>query len=157
MPNFDSNTGSGGAPISAAGSAERPHLGEADVARRVDEVGMKDVAEQLDPVDQPRAGREKLDAASTAKTAPGAEAGDPLPVLDRLRAGALDVPAAGHRDHDVGLEGGERPPATSGDFSPGGPATSSPPAIEIISGIQWPPTKGGSSHSSAITRRGWRR
>ena len=47
---------------------------------------------------------------------------------------------------------GELPQATSGDFSPGGPATSSPPAIEIISGIQWPPTKGGSSHSRAITR-----
>ena len=46
------------------------------------------------------------------------------------------------------------PQLTSGDFSPGGPATSSPPAIEIISGTQWPPTKGGSSHSRAITRGG---
>ncbi|HET7509524.1 MAG TPA: rhomboid family intramembrane serine protease [Solirubrobacterales bacterium] len=44
------------------------------------------------------------------------------------------------------------PQPTLGGFSPGSPATSSPPAIEIISGIQKPPTRGGSSRCSAITR-----
>ena len=35
---------------------------------------------------------------------------------------------------------------------PGSPATLRPPASSIISGTQWPPTYGGSSHSSATTR-----
>jgi len=41
---------------------------------------------------------------------------------------------------------------TSGDLAPAGPATSTPPASATISGIQWPPTKGGSSHSRASAR-----
>ena len=36
--------------------------------------------------------------------------------------------------------------------SPRRPSASSPPAIEIISGTQWPAMNGGSSHSSASTR-----
>ena len=98
-------------------------------------------------------GREKVEAASTAKTRRrrGASIRSQCSSVCALRL--VDVPAAGHRDDDVGAEARRaRPSATSGDFRPGGPATSSPPAIEIISGIQWPPTKGGSSHSSAITR-----
>ena len=40
------------------------------------------------------------------------------------------------------------------DFSPGRPSGSTPPAISISCGIQWPPTYGGASHSSAATVRG---
>src|SRR5262249_41964983 len=36
--------------------------------------------------------------------------------------------------------------------APGRFRTSSPPAAAIISGTQWPPAKGGSSHPSAATR-----
>ena len=36
---------------------------------------------------------------------------DPVPVLERLGARVLDVPAAGHRDRDVGVESRERAPA----------------------------------------------
>ncbi len=38
------------------------------------------------------------------------------------------------------------------DFVPALPRASSPPALSIISGTQWPPMNGGSSHSSASTR-----
>ena len=40
------------------------------------------------------------------------------------------------------------------DFSPGSPSGSTPPASSISCGIQWPPTYGGASHSSAATVRG---
>ena len=120
---------------------------------RVDQVGVEEVAEQLDAVDQARPGPGEGRGGVDREDPRGAERGDLLPVLQRLRVGvARRTSRRASRSTTSGSRPASAPQPTSGDFRPGGPATSSPPAIEIISGIQWPPTKGGSSHSSAITR-----
>ena len=140
-----------GSALGLAG-LRRPHLGEADVARRVGEVGVEQVASSSTPSTRRGPGREKVEAASTAKTRPrpGPRSAPSARAPGRRSLRRTSRRASRRRRRGRGPASAPQP--TSGDFSPGGPATSSPPAIEIISGTQWPPTKGGSSHSSAMTR-----
>ena len=83
----------------------------------------------------------------------GAERPRPRRRGPRTSARALRrIPAAGHRHDHVGLRRcRSRPIRRFGTSRPRRRATSTPPAISIISGTQWPPMKGGSSHSSAST------
>src|SRR3954454_25272180 len=79
-------------------------LGEADPGRRLDPVGMKQMGDQLDPVDQARTGTGEGRGAVNGEDAAGTQGLQPLGVCQRLRARLLQVPAAGHRDDDVWIE-----------------------------------------------------
>ena len=129
-----------------------PDLGERDAARRVDEVGMEQVAEQFDTIDEAGPGREKVAAASTANTVRAPSSAIRSQCSSACARACSTPQPQGIATTTSGSRPESSPQLTSGDLSPGGPAMSSPPAIEIISGTQWPPTNGGSSHSSAITR-----
>ena len=138
-------------PIHPVPSARR----QAAPARRS---GCSSVGEQLHAVDQARAGagevRGRVDGDDARRRAPASALG----VVARRRARrAVEVVAARHHDHDLGFAAATSSQLAVRDFSPGRPSTSSPPAISIICGTQWPPTKTGSSHSSAATARARRR
>ena len=78
---------------------------------RVDEVGVQQVAEQLDPVDQARAGPGEGRGGVDGEDAAGAERLDRSQLAMAWARGLLGVPAAGHRDDDVGIEARRAPPS----------------------------------------------
>ena len=65
--------------------------GEGGVAGRVHQVRVQQVAEQLDAVDQARAGLGEGGGGVDREDPLGPERGDPLPVLHRLGLGVLDA------------------------------------------------------------------
>ena len=133
-----------------AGSARRRARSRSRAGPR--RLGVQEVGEQLDPVDEPRAGARERGGGVDRDHPPGAELAQTLAAAARLRGGLVDVEAARHRDDDLGLGGRDLLPGDDARLLAGTPETSSPPARAIISGTQWPPTKTGSSHSSAATR-----
>ena len=96
----------------ASPSAGAAQLGEADAARRARQVGVEQVAEQLDAVDQARAGPREGRGGVDREDAAGAERARSAP---RCRApaarGSSTYQPQGIDDDDVGAEPRELPPA----------------------------------------------
>lgn len=66
--------------------------------------GLKEVGEELDAVDEPRTRAGEGGGGVDSEELVRAERVQALLVLERLRLRVLQVPAAGHRDDDVGIE-----------------------------------------------------
>ena len=107
--------------------------------RRLEDVRVEDVAEQLDAVDEARSRPREVGGGVHGHDA-GAERRQPLAVAHRLGGGLLRVVA--RRALRSRCRAAPRPAttlhSTVRDFSPGMPSTSSPPASSIICGTQWP-------------------
>src|SRR4051794_4251186 len=99
----------------------RRYISEPDSLRRLDEARMEQMRQQLDAVDQPRAGARKGGGGVDGEEPVGAEGLEPVAVLQRLRAGVLQVPAAGHRDDQLGREPAQLLPLDLGRLLPGAP------------------------------------
>ena len=135
-------------PRLAAPASDRRPLGAqlapqrlgGDPRRRVDELRVEQVGEQLDAVDQPRARARERRGRVDGDDPLGAERAQRSPWSRACAAASARVQAARHHDDDLGASPRPavptRPPATS---CPASPSTSSPPAAAIISGTQWPP------------------
>ncbi len=114
---------------------------------------MQHVGQQLEAVDQPRAGprevRRRVHRDHTAGTDAAQLVGELLGLLQRARG----VVAAGHADDDLGLAAATTlPRASARSARPAKPSTSMPPASSISCGVQWPAMKTGSNHSIAADR-----
>ena len=139
--------------------ALRPDRRPRPERRDVDErVGVEDLGQQLDAVDDPRAGPaevgrsvEREDAARGGRRpgprSPAAAASAPRRRPSRP-GGSRTASAAASR----GRPRRPRPTSSGRDGSPSAPSSSQPPARRICSGTQWPDANGGSSHSSPTTR-----
>ncbi len=124
----------------AAAQAGRAPAPSASRSRRGTAVGVEQVAEQLDPVGEPRPGpRERSRRRRPRRRV------RPRARCSRSRCAAclgqrlLAVQAAGHDDDDVGP--GRRdllPGRRRASARPGSARASVPPAASIISGTQWP-------------------
>ena len=73
-------------------------------------VGVQDVGEQLEPVDEPRAGPREVRRGVDRDDAPGAERPQPVREQRGLLVRARRVVAARHADDDLGLGGGDHLP-----------------------------------------------
>jgi hypothetical protein len=80
-------------------------LDELDTVRRVDPIGMKDVGEQLGALDQARARPRERRGGVDGDDTLGAQRRNPLGVVENLLPRPRRIPAAGHRDHDLGAGG----------------------------------------------------
>ena len=101
---------------------------------------MKEVREQLHPVDQPRPGARERGGGVDGDYLIGAECAQVIRLLARLCRRLGGVEAARHHDDDLGRAAvltSSQP--TTRDLRPGSPSTSSPPASATISGTQCPP------------------
>ena len=99
-----------------------------------------------------RRSRRRRPQRPVARRAPRCAPGAPAPA-----PGPLDVQPQGIATTTSGSRPGELAPADLGRLLPRRPGDVHAAGDRIISGTQCPPTKGGSSHSSASTRRRLRR
>ena len=88
-------------------------------ARSRDGIGVQEVGEQLDPVDEARAGARERRGGVDRDHPLGAERAQPLAAAAGLRGGLVDVEAARHRDDDLGLGGRDLLPVDDARLLPG--------------------------------------